>query len=105
MTKKPVELTLIGKPECRLCVDAAEVIKRVLEAAAEKDIALSYTELNILDDPELAAKYGDEIPVVLVNGSAYASFKVHEDKLAYAILHERDKMAAKSRRRWWRRDK
>lgn len=97
-----VAVTLIGKPDCHLCDEAKEIIARVREAAADSNIALTYAERNILDDAQLAEKYGEEIPVVLVNGSVYASLYVHEDKLAYAILHERDRMRARSRR-WWRR--
>lgn len=102
MSIQAVALTLVGKPNCHLCEDAREVIARVREAAANSDIALDYSEVNILEDDAMAEKYGEDIPVVLLNGNAYASFHVYEDKLAYAILHERDKMAARARR-WWRR--
>ncbi|MBT1035744.1 glutaredoxin family protein [Canibacter sp. lx-45] len=101
-----VRLTLVSKPECYLCVEAQQVIQRVLDAAAEREIDIDYDEINIFENDELAEKYGDEIPVVLINDMPYASFQVHEDKLAYAILHERSKMRAKANRRaWWRRGK
>ncbi|RRD35719.1 glutaredoxin family protein [Leucobacter sp. OH2974_COT-288] len=104
MASEVVELTLVGKPDCHLCDDAKEVIERVRKAAASNEIGLQYVEVNILENSQMAEKYGEEIPVVLLNGSPYASFHIYEDKLAYAILHERDRMRAKARR-WWRRRK
>lgn len=104
MTSQAVELTLVGKPDCHLCAEAKEVITRVRIAAENSHIELQYVEVNILEDSVMAEKYGEDIPVVLLNGNPYASFHVYEDKLAYAILHERDKMRARARR-WWRRRK
>ncbi len=104
MAGEAIELTLVGKPDCHLCDDAKAVIARVREAATANEIAVQYVEVNILENQQMAEKYGEEIPVVLLNGSPYASFHIYEDKLAYAILHERDRMRAKARR-WWRRAK
>ena len=57
-------VTLIGKPGCHLCDDARAVVSRVagnspcLGGAAHPD------------DPELHEQYGEQIPVVLVDGRA-----------------------------------
>ncbi len=92
-----VELTLVGKPECHLCQDAKTVVDRVLAAARENNIDITYSEINILDDDAAAAEYGEDIPVVLLGGRPYASFYVYEDKLAYAIIDERDRLLRRSR--------
>lgn len=99
-----VIITLIGKPDCHLCDTARAVINRVVAAAHDNNLDVELAEVDITTDPAMARKHGEEIPVVLVNGSIYAALEVQEDKLAYAVLHEREVARAKSRR-WWRRKK
>ena len=38
-------------------------------------------EINIANDPELEARYGLEIPVLLVNGRKAAKYRVTEEEL------------------------
>ena len=57
------DLALVTKSGCHLCADARAV---VAEAALE--LGLSWRELSIDNDPQLARRYGEEIPVVLVDG-------------------------------------
>ncbi|WP_167143124.1 glutaredoxin family protein [Canibacter zhoujuaniae] len=101
MSETAVPLTLVGRNDCHLCTDAKAVIETVIVAAKDSDIAIEYREVSIDDDQDFAEKYGEDIPVVLVNGNVYASHIVYEDKLAYAVLYERDRIA-RSKRRWWR---
>lgn len=56
-------LELVTKAGCHLCDDARAVVS---EAAAE--LGVSWTEVSIDGDPELTARFGEEIPVVLVDG-------------------------------------
>jgi ABC-type hemin transport system ATPase subunit len=79
-------ITLIGKPGCHLCDDARAVVMRV---AGETGAAVR--ELSILDDEELAARYADQIPVVLVDGAVHDFFRVDADRLRGALAG----------RRWW----
>jgi hypothetical protein len=81
-------VTLIGKPGCHLCDDARLVVERV---AAET--GTEWEERSVLDDADLAARYAEEIPVVLVDGEQHAFWRVDEARL-------RDALAG--RRRWWR---
>lgn len=57
------DLALVTKSGCHLCADARAV---VVEVAAE--LGVPWRELSIDNDPELARRYGEEIPVVLVDG-------------------------------------
>ena len=87
---KPVVLTLIAKPGCHLCTDAEAVIAQVLEDLrdAHPTIDVSIENRNILEDRELALRYSDEIPVVLINGAQHCYWHVLPDKLSAAILKE-----------------
>lgn len=75
------QLTLIGKPGCHLCDDARAVVQTVMTEFT--DVTLS--ELSILDDAELHAKYVEEIPVLLVDGAVHNIWRVDPDRLRIAI--------------------
>jgi glutaredoxin len=57
------EVTLYGKAGCHLCDDAKEVIAEVRQTRP-----FAYTEVDVSLDPVLHARYGERIPVVIVNG-------------------------------------
>ena len=80
-------ITLIGKPGCHLCDDAREVVARV---AAET--GTRWRELSILDDPDLAERYREQIPVVLVDGEQHDYWRVDAERLRGALS---------GRRRWF----
>jgi hypothetical protein len=69
-------VTLYSKPGCHLCDDAREVIERVCA-----DLGESYEEISILDDPALQERYGEEIPVTLVDGRQHDFWRVDESRL------------------------
>ena len=73
-------VTLYGKPGCHLCDDARAVIARVCAEMGE-----SYEEISILDDPVLQEKYGEEIPVTLVDGRQHDFWRVDEGRLRAAL--------------------
>jgi glutaredoxin len=58
-----IEVTLYGKAGCHLCDDAKQVIAEVRQARP-----FEYTEVDVSLDPVLHARYGERIPVVIVNG-------------------------------------
>ena len=82
-------ITLIGKAGCHLCDDARQVVARVA-AQAGADVE----ELSIDDDPDLAERYWEQIPVVLVDGAQHAFHRVDEHRLGEALA---------GRRSWLRR--
>jgi Glutaredoxin-like domain (DUF836) len=82
-------ITLIGKPGCHLCDEARVVIERVAA-----DTGTGWSELSILDDPALAEKYWEQIPVVLVDGKEHDFWRVDEGRLRAALA---------GRRSWLRR--
>ncbi len=73
-------VTLIGKPDCHLCQDAARIIDSVCS-----QLNVGWTELSILDDPRLADQYFELIPVILVDGKPHDQWKVDPDRLKKAL--------------------
>jgi glutaredoxin len=82
-----IELTLIGKPGCHLCEDAESAVDRVLTAflTANPSVSVSIEQKNILDDAELAARYSEEIPVLLINGKVHNYWRIDEERFASAL--------------------
>jgi glutaredoxin len=83
-----IELTLIGKPGCHLCEEADSAIERVLASflASNPSVAVSITQHNILDDVELAARYSEEIPVLLINGNVHNYWRIDEERFMRALI-------------------
>jgi len=73
-------VTLYSRPGCHLCDDAREVIARVCT-----DLGESFVELSIDDDPALQERYGEEIPVTLVDGRQHTFWRVDEARLRAAL--------------------
>ncbi|MDT0214122.1 glutaredoxin family protein [Rothia sp. ARF10] len=73
-------VTLIGKPGCHLCDDARAVIETVTAELGE-----SFVERSVLDEPELMARYAEEIPVTLVDGRQHDFWRVDADRLRAAL--------------------
>ena len=69
-------LTLYTKPDCPLCDEAAEALERV-RGRAPFDLEV----VDISTDPELRERYGERIPVVLVDGRAAFEYVVDEARL------------------------
>ncbi|KQM82290.1 glutaredoxin family protein [Agromyces sp. Leaf222] len=86
---RDIRLTLIGKPGCHLCDDAREVVLAVIAEIEATDAAGSppvLDELSILDDPALAERYAEEIPVLLVDGEMHAYWRVDPVRLKAKLL-------------------
>ena len=53
------------------------------EHSSENPIDL--TEVNILEDQALLEKYGEEIPVLQINGATHAYWKIDSERLMLAL--------------------
>lgn len=80
-----VEITLIVKPDCHLCVDALAVVNEVVARLQSEGLDVAVRELNMLDDPRLVKLYSEDIPVVLINGKRHSYWHVDAEKLSSAI--------------------
>lgn len=86
-----ISLTLIGKPGCHLCDDARLVVNTVAgqfrsqHAGIAASVQVHITEQDITDDPELAARYSEEIPVLLLNGKVHNYWRIDPIRLMAAL--------------------
>jgi len=73
-------ITLVGKPDCHLCADAREAIAAICAETGEE-----FVEVSVLDDPELADRYWEYIPVILVDGVQHDYYRVDPRRLRQAL--------------------
>lgn len=66
-------VTVYSKPGCHLCEDALQVLTHL-----QAQIPFTLEEVNILSDPGLFAEYGEQIPVVLLDGAVLFEYIVDE---------------------------
>lgn len=73
MSENPIRIEIYSRPGCHLCDEAKEVIERV-----GRRFRFALSVINIDTDPELQQQYGEQIPVVFINGNK--AFKYHVDE-------------------------
>lgn len=71
---------LVGKPGCHLCDDARTVVASVCT-----ETGTVWTEISLLDDPVMADRYAEQIPVVLVDGVVHDYWRVDAGRLRAAL--------------------
>jgi len=77
-------LVLLGRPGCHLCDDARRVV-----AAVADETGTAWVERSVDDDPDLRARYGELVPVVLVDGAQHAFYRVDAARLRTALAGPR----------------
>lgn len=60
--RKP-DVEVLTRSDCHLCTEALEVT-----AAVCAELDLTFTETDISTDPSLTAQFGEEVPVLRVDG-------------------------------------
>lgn len=73
-------MLLLSKPGCHLCDAAREVV-----AAVTAELGEDFVEVNMLEDPDLIARYGEMIPVTFVDGAQHDYWRVSADRLRTAL--------------------
>ena len=73
-------ITLYSRPGCHLCDEARTVIEAVCAETGE-----SYAEVSIDEDPELARRFTDEVPVTFVDGKQHDFWRVSAERLRRAL--------------------
>ncbi|MCY4389564.1 MAG: glutaredoxin family protein [Desulfurellaceae bacterium] len=64
-------LTLYSRPGCCLCDDMKAIVAEV-----QADTAFTVTEVDISARPELEARFGQDIPVLFINGRKAFKYRV-----------------------------
>ena len=75
------EVQFYTREGCHLCDEALAVVERV---RAELPFALEIVDVD--SDPELARRYGWDVPVVVVGGRKHAKYRVDADALRRRLL-------------------
>lgn len=73
-------VVLYTKPGCHLCEAAEAIVRDVCS-----DLDVGWRSVNILDDPELFASYGEQIPVIFVDGRQHDFWRVDPGRLRSAL--------------------
>ncbi len=68
-----IQVDIYSRPGCHLCDEAKEAIERV-----RARFPFSLRVIDVESDPELEKNYGEQIPVVFINGNK--AFKYHVDE-------------------------
>jgi len=79
-------LRIYSRPGCHLCDEMKAVVERV-----QRTTPLALEEIDISSDPNLESLYGLEIPVLFVNGTKAAKYRVTEEDLRKILEGRRDR--------------
>jgi glutaredoxin len=79
-----MEVTLYTRAGCHLCEETKRALGPLLE-----EFGLHLSEIDVDGDPHLAARYGQEVPVIFLGGRKVAKYRV--DMRAFRRLLERDR--------------
>jgi glutaredoxin len=79
-TDRHARVTLYSKPGCHLCDDARAVVQRVCG-----ELGVDWQEVDITGDPELNARYWEQIPVTIVDGRQHDFWRVDPRRLRAAL--------------------
>jgi glutaredoxin len=73
-------VVLVGRAGCHLCDEARAVVASVCAATGT-----AWQEVDVDTDEALRAAYSDAVPVVLVDGTEHARFRVDPARLRQAV--------------------
>jgi hypothetical protein len=76
-------ITILSGQHCSLCKTAVELARRL-----QPVLGFRLEERDISDDPELRARYGLQIPVILVNGVEAGWGQITDEMLREAVENE-----------------
>ena len=78
---------MISRSGCHLCDVAEDALARVIGrfSAEHPDVGYQVERLDVDQDPELLAKYSEEVPVLLLNGRQLAFWRIDEERVFSAM--------------------
>ena len=77
-----IALTIYSKPGCHLCDEMKAIVDRVVRSSA---LPIAVEEIDISTDADLEARYGLEIPVLLIDGKKVAKYRVTDAELTRVL--------------------
>lgn len=74
------DVTVYTRAGCHLCADAERTVARVCDELGHR-----WETVDVDADPGLRAEYGDQVPVILVDGREHGFWRVDEARLRAAL--------------------
>ncbi len=71
-----IRIDIYSRPGCHLCDDAKAVIEQF-----RSGYAMELQTINVENSPDLESRYGNDIPVVLINGQEAFRHRVDRKEL------------------------
>ena len=78
-----IDLTLYTRNDCELCREMEDVVNRELPR-----FEAQLNRITIDDQPELEAKFGQEVPVLFINGRKAFKYRCSPRELRKRMLRE-----------------
>ena len=75
-----IEVSIYSRANCHLCEQALEVLEQIVV-----EIPFAITKILIDGDKELEEKYGEQVPVILINGEPHDLFRVNPKRFKAAL--------------------
>jgi glutaredoxin len=75
-----IEVSVYSRSNCHLCEVALEVISEI-----RKEVEFTLTKILIDGNSELEEKYGEQVPVILINDQPHDFFRVDPERFRLAI--------------------
>lgn len=73
-----MRMTIYSRPGCHLCDQMKALVARVVSGLPQPPVV---EDVDISTDPDLEARYGLEIPVLIVDGRKTAKYRIAEEDL------------------------
>lgn len=80
MSNSP-HVTVYGKPGCHLCEQAEGDVAAVCES-----LGVTWEAISILGDPVLVDRYGEEIPVIMIDDQRHDFFRIDPVRFRAALV-------------------
>jgi glutaredoxin len=77
-------LTLYSRPDCCLCEEMKTVLAQVRQGTP-----FALEEIDISTDPDLEARFGQEVPVLFINGRKAFKYRLTVGELRRRLERER----------------
>ena len=75
-----IEVTVYSRSNCHLCEAALEVIGEI-----RSEYEFTITKILIDGNAELEEKYGEQVPVILINNQPHDFFRVDPERFRLAL--------------------
>jgi thiol-disulfide isomerase/thioredoxin len=86
-----MKIAIYSRPGCHLCDEMKALVERVVRQLPDPP---PIEEIDISTDPDLEARYGVEIPVLIVDGRKAAKYRIAEEELRRLLRARAGKVGA-----------